>query len=149
MINTEEDTYYIVNAKALPEVFIKTMEAKELLKRGGACTIYEAVEKVGISRGAYYKYKDYIFPFYELGQGKIITFSFLLDHSAGILSEVLNKIADAGGSILTINQNIPNHGVANVTITVEVKNLVGDIELLVKRVKESKGVKEVDILGKE
>lgn len=149
MDNKEGNVYYIVNAKALPEIFIKTMEAKEILKKGEVSTINEAVEQVGISRGAYYKYKDYIFPFYELSQGKIITFALLLEHSSGILSEVLNQVAKSGGSILTINQNIPAHGLANVTMSVETKNMGMNIEELIYSIRQIKGVKEVNILGKE
>lgn len=149
MINKDGNTYYIVNAKALPDIFIKTMEVKELLKKGEVTTIHDAVEQVGISRGAYYKYKDYIFPFYELSQGRIITFALILEHASGILSEVLNLIANSGGSILTINQNIPAHGVANVTISLETKSMNMNLEDLIFKIRKTQGVKEVNILGKE
>lgn len=142
-------TYYIVKSEALPEVFLKTIEVKELLKRGEASTIFEAVEKVGISRSAYYKYKDDIFPLYEMNTGKMITIAIMLDHSPGVLSEVLNQIAQSRASVLTINQNIPVHGVANVTISLELKDMMTHIDKLIQALEKTQGVKKVNILAKE
>src|SRR5690554_5110849 len=98
---------YLVQEHVLPQVLRKTAEAKELLKNGRAATVNKAVQAVGISRGAFYKYRDYISPFREASRGKILTISLILKHTAGVLSAVLNEIAAAGGNILTINQGIP------------------------------------------
>lgn len=149
IMESDGTTYYIVKSEALPEVFLKTMEVKELLKRGEASTIFEAVEKVGISRSAYYKYKDYIFPLYEMNTGRMITIALMLGHSPGVLSEVLNQIAQSGASVLTINQNIPVHGVANVTISLELKNMMIDIDKFIQTLEKTRGVKKVNILAKE
>lgn len=149
IMESDGTTYYIVKAEALPEVFLKTIEVKELLKKGEVSTIFEAVEKVGISRSAYYKYKDYIFPLYEMNTGRIITIALMLNHAPGVLSEVLNQIAQASGSVLTINQNIPVHGVANVTISLELKNMTIHVDKLIQRIEKIPGVKKVNILAKE
>ena len=50
--------YYIVSAEALPEVFIKVAEARRMLQVGEAATVGEAARMVGISRSAFYKYKQ-------------------------------------------------------------------------------------------
>ena len=50
--------YYLVEASALPEVFVKVTEAKSLLETGEARTVAEAVDRAGLSRSAFYKYKD-------------------------------------------------------------------------------------------
>lgn len=50
--------YYIVSAEALPEVFIKVAEDRRMLQVGEAATVGEAARMVGISRSAFYKYKD-------------------------------------------------------------------------------------------
>ena len=110
-----ESGYFLVREEILPEAIKKTIKVKEMLKRGDARTINEAVEKMELSRSAYYKYKDYVFPFYEASQNKIITITFLLEHKKGVLSSVLNTISSEGGSIMTINQGIPLQGVANAT----------------------------------
>lgn len=142
-------TYYIVNAEALPEVFIKTIEVKELLKKGEASTIFEAVEKVGISRSAYYKYKDHIFPLYEMNTGRMVTIGLMLQHSPGVLSEVLNQVALAGCSVLTINQNIPVHGVANLTLVLELKDMKIHVNQLIQILEKVQGVTKVNILARE
>ena len=79
---TEKSTFYLVREEILPEAIKKTIKVKEILKRGEIRTINEAVEKMGLSRSAYYKYKDYVFPFYEASKEKIITLSLLLEPSA-------------------------------------------------------------------
>ncbi len=142
-------SYYIVKAEALPEVFLKTIQVKEMLKKGEVNTIYEAVEKVGISRSAYYKYRDEIFPLYEMNTGKMITVALILQHSPGILSEVLNQVAKAGCNILTINQNIPLHGVANVTLALELLGAEINVTGLIKTLENIKGVTKVNILARE
>lgn len=149
MTDNEGNTRYIVDEKVLPMVLLKTIEAKELLKKGEANTIYEAVEKVGMSRSAYYKYKDYIFPLYEINQGKIITIHLLLSHDKGVLAQVLDEIAKSKASILTINQSIPTHGVANVTMAIEIKGMVIRIDELLLRLKKIEGVNDVHLLARE
>ena len=143
----EKNTFYLVREEILPEAIKKTIKVKEVLKRGEARTINEAVEKMGLSRSAYYKYKDYVFPFYEASKEKIVTLSILLDHKAGVLSRILNTIAGDGGSVLTINQGIPLQGVANATISIETKNLAIDLEAMLDKLRMVDGVKRLEVLG--
>ena len=70
----EKKKYYLVSAEALPEVFIKVAEAKRMLQVGEADTVGEAARLVGISRSAFYKYKDAVQPFQNMRAGHIITF---------------------------------------------------------------------------
>lgn len=93
MNEEKQSNFYLVREEILPEAIKKTIVVKEILKRGELKTVNEAVEKVGLSRSAYYKYKDYVFPFYEASKEKIITLSLLLEHKPGVLSRVLNTIA--------------------------------------------------------
>jgi len=139
--------FYIVSQEVLPDVLKKTVVVKDLLKRGEEKTIHEATRKVGISRSAFYKYKDHIFPFYEASRERIVTFSFILDHTTGVLSNLLNNIATTGGNILTINQDIPLQGIANVSISIETAQMKVDIENLIENMKTINGVKRVEIIG--
>lgn len=50
----KQDKFYLVQEHVLPIVLKKTAEAKEMLKKGKVKTVHEAVQAVGISRGAYY-----------------------------------------------------------------------------------------------
>ena len=131
----------------MPEAIKKTIRVKELLKRGDVRTINEAVERLDLSRSAYYKYKDSVFPFYEASQNKIVTLTLLLEHKRGVLSNVLKTISADSGSVLTINQGIPLQGVANATISIETMNLTVDLEELLDKLRSVSGVKRLEVLG--
>ena len=79
--------YYLVEAGLLPEIFLKVMEAKELLHTGECATVGEAAARVGISRSAFYKYRDGITAFQDLLGGRILTINVLLrDETDGFRS---------------------------------------------------------------
>ena len=120
---TQLPKYYIVEAKALPEVFLKVAEAKWLLETGEATTVNEAARATGISRSAFYKYRDAIAPFQNLMAGRILTFQFILRDVTGLLSSILTIFAQFGANILTINQTIPTNGCASVTLSAETTNM--------------------------
>lgn len=143
----QKSVFFLVREEILPEAIKKTIKVKDMLKRGEARTINEAVEKMELSRSAYYKYKDYVFPFYEASKEKIVTLALLLEHKQGVLSRVLNTIASERGSVLTINQGIPLQGVANATISIETAELVIDLEALLDKVRMVEGVKRLEVLG--
>ena len=147
MLRDKKDKFYLVQEEILPEAIKKTIKVKELLKRGEVKTINEAVERMELSRSAYYKYKDYVFPFYEASQEKIVTLTLLLEHKQGVLSQVLNTVAADHGSVLTINQGIPLQGVANATISIETADLDIDLEALLDKLRLIEGVKRLEVLG--
>ena len=137
---TQLPKYYIVEAKALPEVFLKVAEAKWLLETGEATTVNEAAKATGISRSAFYKYRDCISPFQNMMAGRIITFQMVLKDKAGVLSSILSIFANCGANILTINQSIPTGGKAMVTISAETGALNCPIEELTHVLAETRGV---------
>ena len=139
--------YYLVREEILPEAIKKTIKVKELLKKGEVRTINEAVEMLNLSRSAYYKYKDYVFPFYEASKEKIVTLALLLEHRSGVLSNVLKVLANEHGSVLTINQGIPLQGVANATLSIETMELAVDLEALLDKIRVIEGVKRLEVLG--
>lgn len=147
MAKPKQDKYYLVQEDILPEAIKKTIKVKEILKMGEVKTINEAVEKMDLSRSAYYKYKDYVFPFFEIAQGKIVSITISMMNDPGMLSAILNSVADHNGSILTSNQDIPLQGIANCTISFETKNLIGSLEGLLDSIRTIQGVIKVDILG--
>ncbi len=132
--------YYLVDGDALPEVFIRVTQAQELLDTGRAQTVAEAAEQVGISRSAFYKYKNAVMPFQNVAGGHIVTFQIMLQHKMGILSEVLGLFAETGANILTINQGIPTNGAAPVTITADMTALDIPAEGLLERLGAVDGV---------
>lgn len=143
------EQYYIVKKEVVPGIYSKVIEAKRLLRSGTVHSINEAVEKVGISRGAFYKYKDCIFLESELGRKSITTISLALQHIPGILSQILNVIAEHHGNILTINQNIPIHDIANVTISIEDSSDEMDLDKLLHAIRTKEGVTEALVLARQ
>ena len=139
--------YFIVEASALPEVFLKVAEAKRLLDTGEAKTVHQATVMTGISRSAFYKYKDAVRPFNDMLHGRIVTFQILLKDEPGGLSSVLRIFAQSGGNILTINQGIPISGCALVTIGAETSGLEIPVEELVSRTSRLTGVLRCEILA--
>ena len=139
--------FLIVSKNILPEAILKTAKAKELLAKGDVYTINDAVERVGLSRSAYYKYKDGVFPFYEASREKIITISLILENKAGVLSHVLNFIASFKGNVLTINQGIPLQGIANVSVSLETAGMADTPENLLIGLGEIDGVRKIEVIG--
>jgi len=142
-------TLILVDVSVLPDVFAKVIEVKKILSSGDAKTVNEAAARVGISRSAYYKYKDHVFPFYETSRGKIITLNLVLEDFSGILARIIKSIAKARGNIVTINQNIPINGLADVTISIETSEMVKDIKDLMDEIKKIEGVRRQVILARD
>ena len=130
---TEKSKYYVLREKAVPEVLLKVVEAKRLLESEKAPSIQDAVDQVGISRSSYYKYQDDIFPFHDEAKGKTVTFVLQMEDEPGLLSVVLNIVAEYGANILTIHQSIPISGVASLTLSIEVLPTTGDVSAMIDR----------------
>ncbi len=147
MTKEKKDKFYLVQEDILPEAIKKTIKVKEILQHGEAKTINEAVERMNLSRSAYYKYKDYVFPFYEIAQGKIVSITVSMNNQAGMLSSILRAIAEKKGSILTINQGIPLQGIANASISFETKELKSPLEEVLDNIRDLPGIIAVEIIG--
>lgn len=139
--------YYLIKEDVLPEVFVKVTEVRELLEAGEARTVAEAVDRVGISRSAFYKYKDSVSPFHDMKRGSIITFNAVLRDRMGVLSALLTIFSDIGANILTINQSIPTNGVALVTISVTTENMRLGTDELIAAAEGLKGVIKFEVLA--
>ena len=139
--------YLLVEAGVLPEVFVKVTQGQELLETGEVKTVADAVERIGISRSAYYKYKDSVRPFRDMKQGGIVTFNALLRDKKGILSSLLAIFADTGANILTINQSIPTNGAALVTISATTENMPVGVDELIAKARGQDGVIRFDALA--
>ena len=139
--------YYIVEASALPEVFLKVAEAKRLLSTGEASTVNEATRMTDISRSAFYKYRDAVLPFQNMMTGRIITFQLLLHDEPGGLSEILNVFAHRQANIITINSIVPTNGTAVVTISAETMDLTVQLEELLRELRQTRGIIKAEVLA--
>ncbi len=144
-----DSEYFLVKSDMLPEVFLKVMQVKRLLSSGKANSVNEAVQRIGLSRSAYYKYKDAVLPFYESSKGRMVTLIFAVENFPGILSGIINCMARVKANILTINQNIPINGLADVSISLETDRMTVTLEALVDELGRIPGVRTHQILARD
>ncbi|MBO4432146.1 MAG: ACT domain-containing protein [Clostridia bacterium] len=135
----QKDYYLLVNSKVLPPVFKSVIEAKELLRGGQAQSTSDAVKKIGLSRSAFYKYKDYVFK-YESSDPEELTISAVLFDRAGVLAALTGTLSEFGVNIITVNQNAPKSGKAAVTITARTDNAKIAVSDLMDKLKAVDGV---------
>ena len=139
--------YFIVEASALPEVFLKVAEAKRLIATGQASTVNEATKMTGISRSAFYKYRDSVQPFQKMNVSRVITFQFVLHDEPGVLSAILSTYATQGANILTINSITPSNGCALVTISAETTEMAVSLDELLRLLSATNGVIKAEVLA--
>lgn len=142
-----KERYYLVREDILPEAVVKTMQVKQLLATGEVKTVHEAAERVGLSRSAFYKYKDGIHLVNQLEKERIVTISIDLEHESGMLSQVLSLVAACGGNVLTIHQSLPLQGRANVVISVEISHVTEEIGEMLEQLGNLHGVKRTRLVG--
>lgn len=141
--------YYVVKQRALPEVLLKVVEAKRLVESKRGMSIQDAVDKVGISRSSFYKYKDDIFKFHDNAQGSTITVTLDMEDEPGALSDVLKVIADSGANILTIHQSIPINGVAALSISIQVLETTKNVSDMLTGLEAHNAVHHVKMIAGE
>ncbi|MBS4208973.1 ACT domain-containing protein [Bacillus sp. FJAT-50079] len=145
--NEKNYRFFLVREDVLPEAIKKTLEAKELLERGKSESVWDAVQKVDLSRSAFYKYRDTVFPFHRIVKEKIISLFFYLDDQPGALSKLLAIVAENSCNVLTIHQTIPLQGRANVTLSLDVTNMSVDLDMLLVKLRRLEFVDKVDVLS--
>lgn len=139
--------FYLVREDVLPEAMKKTLDAKEMLERGKADSVWDAVQKVDLSRSAFYKYRDTVFPFSTVVKERLITLFFHLEDRSGTLSQLLSTVASAGCNVLTIHQTIPLQGRANVTLSLNTGDMNIEIDALLTNLRRLEFVEKVEVLG--
>jgi len=138
----------LISPDVLPSVFLRVVNAKRLLASGEAKSASDAAKFSGVSRSAFYKYKDSVFAYNERAGGRIITMNIVLKDMPGVLSTLLAELYNLGANILTVNQNIPVGGVASVSVSIRTDMLKADMDELITSLKEVDGVISLEqILG--
>ena len=142
-------SYLIVERSALPDYFIKVVEARRLLESGACTQVSDAVREVGISRSTYYKYKDKVMEPSQLNIGRKASMMLTLPHEAGMLSRVLNAVSAFGANILTITQSLPVHGKASIMLTLDLIKMEQPMEQMIHSLQSIEGVEKVRLLAVE
>ena len=139
----------VADAQILPDVFSKVLEVKKLMAQKGEKSFASACKRVGISRSAYYKYKDCIFSYEDLFTRRIVNMHLLLNDQPGVLSSVLIFLHSCGANVLTVNQSIPVDGAAAVNISLRLSEESENELVSLNSIKELDGVLEVKIFSAE
>lgn len=144
--NLSKVNYYLIDSSILPEVYSKVIKAKNLISSGEASSATEAAKMAGISRSAYYKYKDKLFEYSEQAEDTT-TLNAKLHDNAGVLSSVMNEVYLAGANVLSVNQSVPVNQVADVSITIRIADSDTSNDELVERIQKIDGVISVSYKG--
>ena len=145
----EKPQLVLVDSKVLPEVITKVIEVKKLLANKEEKSSAAACKRVGISRSAFYKYKDSIYSYDKEFTNRIITTYAELKDEPGVLSSVLVLLHQLNANILTVNQTIPIDGVAAVTISLRLNGSMDEIYTIKAGISRLTGVVDVKILSSE
>ena len=140
--------YYVVSSELLPDIIGKVIEAQVLLQTGQAHGVSDAVKRVGISRGTFYKYKDIAFTFNDINTRKA-TLSMVIMDRRGTLSAILSLIAAENVNVLAINQSIPINSISIVTLTLDISEMESSIDRLCKSIQDLDHVRKVDLVAVE
>ena len=141
--------YLIVEKSALPDYFLKVVEARRLLESGVCQQVSGACEQVGISRSTYYKYKDKVIEPTRLTVGRKAVLMLMLDHESGVLSKVLNRLTGFAVNILTITQSLPIHDRASVTISMDISELSDTLDAMLEALSQVAGVDSLRLVAVE
>ena len=146
VMSDHQKNWVVVDSSVLPEVILKTLTVKRMLANREEKSSSAACRAVGISRSAFYKYRDSVFVYEDQMREQIFTVYMILHDEEGVLSGVLHALTDADANVLTLNQSIPVDGAATVTVTFRLKD-AAQIPALCSALAERKGVVEVRLLS--
>ena len=141
--------FYIVHKNILPDYLDKVIYARNLLSNHEVNTVTEAVQKAGISRNTYYKYKDFVYEQNNMSNTRHAVITLILKDESGSLSSVINTLSQYRTSILTISQEIPIDHKANVLISLDITNMSCTIQELILQLKELPMVRKIQLDGVE
>ena len=139
----------VVDSSVLPEVFDKVIAVTKLIASGDEKSSASACKRVGISRSAYYKYKDYVFSYEEKLTQRIISIYTVLRDEPGVLAGFISNLHSLNANILTVNQSIPVDSVASVTISLRLNDDTQDIMMIKEILSKLRGVVDLKIISGE
>ena len=146
MKNVADQRYYLVREDVLTDAMQKTLQAKHLLQTGSVSSIWDAVKEVDLSRSAFYKYRDAVFPFHSIVQERILTVFLQLEDRKGTLARLLSTVTETHCNVLTIHQTIPIQGRANVTLSLDVTAMDVELDDLLQNLKKLDFVESAEVI---
>lgn len=145
MNSLKTKTYYLIDADVLPDVFNKVIKAKELIENETAKNVTEAIKMCGLSRSAFYKYKDCVFKSKTAYENKAELQAILIDR-AGVFSSFSSLLFKNGANIITMNQTAPKDGLATVSIVIGIDSLIIPLDALIGLIEQTDGIVSIKLL---
>ncbi|MGK8993361.1 ACT domain-containing protein [Staphylococcus epidermidis] len=148
MDNKDNRKFYLIREDVLPESVIKTLKVKDALKNNSNLSIYDAVKQFNLSRSAFYKYRETIFPVDEkILDQREFTLILYVNDIVGMLAQVLNAISQLKLSVLTIHQSVPIEDKATITLSLNARNSNLSIDKVIESLREINHVTKVDLIS--
>ena len=148
MVNKDNRKFYLIREDVLPESVIKTLKVKDALKNNSNLSIYDAVKQFNLSRSAFYKYRETIFPVDEkILDQREFTLILYVNDIVGMLAQVLNAISQLQLSVLTIHQSVPIEDKATITLSLNARNPNLSIDEVIESLREINHVTKVDLIS--
>ena len=146
--NKDNRKFYLIREDVLPESVIKTLKVKDALKNNSNLSIYDAVKQFNLSRSAFYKYRETIFPVGEkILYQREFTLILYVNDIVGMLAQVLNAISQLKLSVLTIHQSVPIEDKATITLSLNARNSNLSIDEVIESLREINHVTKVDLIS--
>lgn len=148
MDNKDNRKFYLIREDVLPESVIKTLKVKDALKNNSNLSIYDVVKQFNLSRSAFYKYRETIFPVDEkILDQREFTLILYVNDIVGMLAQVLNAISQLQLSVLTIHQSVPIEDKATITLSLNARNSNLSIDEVIESLREINHVTKVDLIS--
>ncbi len=144
----KKDEYLIVRADVLPDVFRKVIDVKNLLDSGEVFSVSSAVQRIKISRSAYYKYRDAVRPFAETKRGMMFSILLQIENFSGILPAAMEAISNSGARIINLHQNVAIKGLSTVLVTLDDALMKDTTAELLTRLRRVHGIRTITIVDK-
>lgn len=143
------ENYLIVHKSILPDYYETVLAVRRRLESGQGKDVSQACREAGISRSTYYKYKDFIFEPSDVEGGRRAVLSMLLEHEPGVLSALLQCVSAAGASVLTIDQSLPIHAKASLTVALDLGGMNISLQQLLDGIGAVPGVDNIRLIAIE
>lgn len=148
MDNNDYKKFYLIREDVLPESVVKTLKIKDALKNNPELSIYEAVKLFDLSRSAFYKYRETIFPVDEkMLNHREFTLILYVNDIVGMLAQVLNTVSKLQLSVLTIHQSVPMEEKATITLSLSAKDTTISIDEIIKALRNIEHVSKVELIS--
>ena len=148
MDNNDYKKFYLIREDVLPESVVKTLKIKDALKNNPELSIYEAVKLFDLSRSAFYKYRETIFPVDEkMLDHREFTLILYVNDIVGMLAQVLNTVSKLQLSVLTIHQSVPMEEKATITLSLSAEDTTISIDEIIKALRNIEHVSKVELIS--